>query len=289
MKVMTKLMRAAAIAVVAAAAAVACSTPKNIVYFQDMGNASELTPTGASSIRLQPMDQISIIVNSRDPQVTSMFNMPYYSSVIGGQQSLTANSQIGGSSTQGGQGRISGYTLDAAGNIDFPIIGKINLAGLTREEAEAYVKRILIESKQIKDPVVTIEYLNLGFSVLGEVTRPGRYRIDRDRYTILDALGMAGDLTINGLRENVTLVRHDAASGKDTVYKLNLLKSNEVYSSPAFYIQQGDIIYVTPNNKRLRESLANGNAAYTTSFWISLASLAATITTVTLTVLNNLE
>lgn len=286
MKVMTKLMRAAAIAVVAAAAAVACSTPKNIVYFQDMGNASELTPTSASAIRLQPMDQISIIVNSRDPQVTSMFNMPYYSSMIGAQQSLTATSQVGSSS---GQGRISGYTLDANGNIDFPIIGKINLAGLTREEAEAYVKRILIESKQIKDPVVTIEFMNLGFSVLGEVTRPGRYRIDRDRYTILDALGMAGDLTINGLRENVTLVRHDAASGKDTVYKLNLLKSNEVYSSPAFYIQQGDIIYVTPNNKRLRESLANGNAAYTTSFWISLASLAATITTVTLTVLNNLE
>lgn len=286
MKVMTKLMRAAAIAVVAAAAAVACSTPKNIVYFQDMGNASELTPNGASSIRLQPMDQISIIVNSRDPQVTSMFNMPYYSSMIGAQQSLTANSTVGSSS---GQGRISGYTIDANGNIDFPIIGKINLAGLTREEAEAYVKRILIESKQIKDPVVTIEFMNLGFSVLGEVTRPGRYRIDRDRYTILDALGMAGDLTINGLRENVTLVRHDAASGKDTVYKLNLLKSNEVYSSPAFYIQQGDIIYVTPNNKRLRESRANGNAAYTTSFWISLASLAATITSVTLTVLNNLE
>ena len=286
MKVMTKLMRAAAIAVVAAAAAIACSTPKNIVYFQDMGNASELTPTSASAIRLQPMDQISIIVNSRDPQVTSMFNMPYYSSMIGAQQSLTANSTVGSSS---GQGRISGYTIDANGNIDFPVIGKINLAGLTREEAEAYVKRILIESKQIKDPVVTIEFMNLGFSVLGEVTRPGRYRIDRDRYTILDALGMAGDLTINGLRENVTLVRHDAASGKDTVYKLNLLKSNEVYSSPAFYIQQGDIIYVTPNNKRLRESLANGNAAYTTSFWISLASLAATITTVTLTVLNNLE
>lgn len=286
MKVMTKLMRAAAIAVVAAAAAVACSTPKNIVYFQDMGNASELTPTGASSIRLQPMDKISIIVSSRDPQVTSMFNLPYYTNRLGESQSLTSDSQVG---SRSGQGGISGYTLDANGNIDFPIIGKINLAGLTREEAEAYVKRILIESKQIKDPVVTIEFMNLGFSVLGEVTRPGRYRIDRDRYTILDALGMAGDLTINGLRENVTLVRHDSASGKDTVYKLNLLKSNEVYSSPAFYIQQGDIIYVTPNNKRLRESLANGNAAYTTSFWISLASLAATITSVTLTVLNNLE
>lgn len=286
MKVMTKLMRAAAIAVVAAAAAVACSTPKNIVYFQDMGNASELTPNGASSIRLQPMDKISIIVNSRDPQVTSMFNLPYYTSRIGESQSLTSDSQVG---SRSGQGGISGYTLDTNGNIDFPIIGKINLAGLTREEAEAYVKRILIESKQIKDPVVTVEFMNLGFSVLGEVTRPGRYRIDRDRYTILDALGMAGDLTINGLRENVTLVRHDAASGKDTVYKLNLLKSNEVYSSPAFYIQQGDIIYVTPNNKRLRESLANGNAAYTTSFWISLASLAATITSVTLTVLNSLD
>ena len=270
MKTSKKLLRAAVLAAVAAAA-LSCSTPQNIVYFQDMGDASVLEPTNAAPIRLQTMDKISIIVNSRDPQVTAMFNMPYYTTRIGDNQALTAESGIGTRLT--GNSQISGYTLDSEGNIDFPIIGKIHLAGLTREEAEDYVKRILVDSKQIKDPVVTIEFMNLGFSVLGEVTRPGRFRIDRDRYTILDALGMAGDLTINGLRENVTLVRHDAATDKDTVYKLNLLESQQLYSSPAFYIQQGDIIYVTPNEKRLRESIASGNAAYTPSFWFSIASL----------------
>ena len=261
--------------VVAGLAALACSTPTNIVYFQDMGDASVLEPTNAAPIRLQTMDKISIIVNSRDPQVTSMFNMPYYTSRIGDNQALTADSGIGTRLTANSQ--ISGYTLDSEGNIDFPIIGNIHLAGLTRDEAEAYIKRILIDSKQIKDPVVTIEFMNLGFSVLGEVSKPGRFRIDRDRYTILDALGMAGDLTINGLRENVTLVRHDAATDKDTVYKLNLLESEQLYASPAFYIQQGDIIYVTPNDKKLRESIASGNAAYTPSFWFSIASLLTSV------------
>ena len=248
------------------------------MYFQDLGDSSVLEPANAEPIRFQPMDKLSIIVTSRDPQVSAMFNLPVYTGRVGENQSLTADSGIGSTRmTTGGSGSISGYTVNSEGNIDFPIIGSIHIAGLTREEAEGYIKRILVDSKQIKDPVVTIEYMNLGFSVLGEVNRPGRFRIDRDRYTLLDALGMAGDLTINGLRENVTLVRHDAATDKDTVYKLNLLESEQLYASPAFYIQQSDIIYVTPNDKRLRESVASGNAAYTPSFWFSIASLLTSI------------
>ena len=98
---------------------------------------------------------------------------------------------------------ISGYTVDSHGDIDFPVLGKIHLAGLTREEAENSIKSLLIESRQIKDPVVIVEFMNLGFSVLGDVSRPGRYKIDRDRFTLFDALSLAGDLTINGQREDV--------------------------------------------------------------------------------------
>ena len=247
-----------------------CATPAGIAYFQDVNDGTDLAPAKVQTIRFKPMDQISVIVNSRDPQVTAMFNLPYYANRIGQTQSLTG----GGSAASTSQG-ISGYTVDSDGNIDFPVIGKIKVADRTREQTEDYIKELLIESRQIKDPVVTVEFMNLAYTVLGEVTRPGRYKIDRDRFTLMDALGQAGDLTINGQREDITLVRHGAKG--DEVFKLNLLDSKALYASPAFYVQQGDIIYVTPNDKRRRESTINGNNVRSTSFWISIASLATSV------------
>ena len=262
------------VAALTAALLWSCSTPTNISYFQDLQDQQTLENREVSPIRLKPMDQVSIIVNTREPLITSMFNMPYYQNRIGETQSLTSGvgSNIGNSLTAV---NITGYTLDADGNIDFPVVGKINLAGKTREEAENHIKNMILASKQTKDAVVTVEFMNLGFSVLGEVTRPGRYKIDRDRFTIFDALGLAGDLTIDGQRENVTVVRHNGQS--DEVYKLNLLDASQIYSSPAFYVQQGDMIYVTPNDKRKRESTVNGNTLRQSSTWISMASLAASI------------
>ena len=184
---------------------------------------------------------------------------------------MVANAQTG----------VSGYTVDSDGYIDFPVLGKILVAGLTREEAEETIKEELLDSRQIKDPVVIIEFMNLGFSILGEVNKPGRYKIDRDRFTVLDAIGLAGDLTINGRRDNVLLVRHDGS--KDHTYTMNLMDARKLYASPAFYIQQGDVIYVTPNDKRIRESTVNANNVRSTSFWISLTSL---LTSVGLFVLN---
>ena len=246
----------------------ACSTPANIAYIQDVREGTVLTPPAASAIRLKPMDQISIIVSCRDPQVAAMFNLPTYTRRIGEQSNLSANL---GSNTNG----MSGYTVGSNGAIDFPIIGEVIIAGLTREQAADLIKERLVDSKQIKDPVVTVEFMNLGFSVLGEVVRPGRYAIDRDRFTVLDALSRAGDLTIDGQRENVTLLRNEG--GKDEVYQINLLNAQSLYSSPAFYVQQGDIIYVTPNERRQRESTINGNTIRSTSFWISLSSLATSV------------
>lgn len=250
-----------------------CATPANIAYFQDAVRDTTMTAVQAEPIRLKPTDQISVIVNSRDPQVTAMFNLPYYTNRIGETQTLT--STAGTNSSLSYSNSISGYTVDSEGCIDFPIIGKIQVGGLTREETAGHIKQLLIGSKQIKDPVVTVEFMNLGFSVLGEVARPGRFKIDRDRFTVLDAIGLAGDLTINGQREDVTLIRHDGQ--KDRIYKLNLLDVNQLYASPAFYIQQGDILYVTPNDKRRRESTINGNNIRSTSFWLSLASLATSV------------
>ena len=256
-----------------------CGTPANIVYFQDASHNEELSPLKVEYIRLQPTDQISIVVNSRDPQVASMFNLPYYGKRLADSQSLTGS---GGNMNASAQS-ISGYTVDSHGDIDFPVLGKIHLAGLTREEAENSIKSLLIESRQIKDPVVIVEFMNLGFSVLGDVSRPGRYKIDRDRFTLFDALSLAGDLTINGQREDVALVRHEA--DHDVLYRLNLLDIKQIYDSPAFYVQQGDVIYVTPNEKRQRESTINGNNVRSTSFWISISSLATSIITLLISII----
>ena len=252
-----------------------CSTPKNIAYMQDTYDESVIQAIRSNPIRLKPMDQISVIVNSRDPQISAMFNLPYFTRRLGESQSLTGSSGNISSSTSSQM--ISGYTVDHAGYIDFPVLGKVNVGGRTRTETADYIKELLVESNQVKDPVVTVEFMNLGFSILGEVSRPGRYRIDRDEFTILDAISLAGDLTINGQREDVTLIR-DYGTDQEKFYKIDLTNTAGTFSSPAYYMTQGDIIYVTPNEKRRRESTVSANSAFTPSFWISLASTVTSIT-----------
>lgn len=253
----------------------ACAAPKDIVYMQDVTEGSEFYTVSSSPIRLKPMDQISIVVNGLDPQVSAMFNLPYFTRRMGDTQSLTSSGNVGNMNTSGA---ISGYTVDSSGNIDFPVLGKISVGGKTRAEVCEYVKQLLIDSRQIKDPIVTVEFMNLGFSVLGDVSRPGRYRIDRDEFTIFDALSLAGDLTINGRRKDVRLIR-DSGTDREVVYNFDLTQSYGIYSSPAYYIQQGDLIYVTPNEKRRRESTVLGNQTLTPSFWVSLVSSATSIAT----------
>lgn len=253
-----------------------CSTPKNIAYMQDSYNDAIVETIKANPIRLKPMDQISIVVNSRDPQIATMFNLIYAS------QRLGASTSMNGGLSNGNQ-MLLPYTVDKNGEIDFPVLGKVKVAGLTRAETAEHIKNLLIESNQIKDPVVTVDFMNLGFSVLGEVSRPGRYRIDRDAFTILDAISLAGDLTINGQRENVTLIRN-YGTAQEIFYKMNLTDTEDIFSSPAYYLEQGDIVYVTPNPKRRRESTVSANSAFTPSFWISLASTATSITSAILVI-----
>ena len=260
-------------AIACALALSSCGTPKNIVYLQDAADAATIAHIPAQPIRLKPMDQISVIVNCREPEITAMFNLPYFSHRLGEAQSLSGAS--GNISNLTSSQYISGYTVDSDGCIDFPVLGRIQVAGKTRAEVCEHIKRLIIESEQAKDPVVTVEFMNLGFSVLGEVARPGRFRIDRDQFTIFDALALSGDLTINGERENITLVRHGEQG--DEIHQLDFTNTQSVYNSPAYYIQQDDTIYVTPNDKRRRDSTVNGNNVRSSSFWISLASLGTSI------------
>lgn len=246
-----------------------CDVSKRITYFQDIQNHQGSTAEQPRpEIRLRPEDKISIIVNSKVPELTALFNLPYTTRILG-----QTNEQI----TNTNQG-TSGYIIKADGTIDFPVLGLVQAEGKTRDELASYIKSELINRNLVNDPVVTVEFVNLQFSVMGEVKNPGSYKITRDHITLLDALSMAGDLNINGKRDNVLVLRPNA-SGQLTAYTVDMRSFDAVQHSPAYYIHQNDYIYVEPNSKRANESTVNANTVQSASFWISVVSLLASVAT----------
>ena len=237
-----------------------CSTPR-IAYFQDLQEGRTEEVLQQFNITVQPQDRISIVVNSRDPELADLFNLPIVSHRVG----YTQNSGI--STAQ----QMSSYTVDPEGYVDFPVLGKIQVKDKTRVEIAQMIKNELIARSLVNDPVVTVEFMNMFVNVMGEVKSPGRYTFDRDRMSLLDALAMAGDLTIQGERTNVMVLREE--NGKQTVYTVDLTSGYNLLSSPAFYLQQRDVIYVSPNTMRQRQSTVNGNNVLSTSFWLSLTSV----------------
>lgn len=252
-----------------------CSTPKNIAYFQNAESIRGMALQKEQPLRLRPKDKINIVVNSADPMLISQFNLTAETISMRSLGSSTAPLTTTGG-TGGGTAQILAYTVDEQGDINFPVIGKVAVNGKTRQEVADYLRRRLIERDLVKDPIVTVEFVNLAISVLGEVNRPGRIEIMKDNFTILDAIASVGDLTINGQRENVMVFRE--IDGEDQTIVINLCDRQNVLSSPAYYLQQNDVVYVTPNPKRQRESKSMGNTFNQPSIWISLASLLTTIT-----------
>jgi polysaccharide export outer membrane protein len=232
-----------------------CRTPKNITYFQDLKTDTVIKVDSENKeIKLQEGDKVSIFVSCRDESVAKMFNL------------LTYSQSLGNSYSQ----RVAYYTVDGRGEIDFPIIGKIYVKGLNRTQVCDTVKEKLISSEMIQEPVVNVEFISMYFDILGEIARPGRYTIDKDKMTLLDALGMAGDLSILGQRCNVKIIRNEDGGRK--VYEIDMTSGNSVLNSPVFYIQQNDVLYVEANNYRKRQSIVAGNTVMTPSFWMSVAS-----------------
>lgn len=243
---------------------VSCSSARHIPYFQDLRPGVDVPSSpGPGEVRIRPKDKLSVLVNSQDPRLTNLFNLPIVSQQVG--QEISADYARG----------LSGYTVDSGGCIDFPVVGRIRVGGLTREGMASLIKEELQSRDLVRDPVVTVEFMNLAVSVLGEVARPGRYSIDRDRLTVLDALALAGDLTVYGRRGNVLVLR-DGEGGR-CAYRVDLRSARQLYSSPAYYLMQGDVVYVEPNKTRARQSTVNGNNVRSTSFWISLSSLLTSI------------
>lgn len=241
-----------------------CSASHKIAYMQDVG--SDVRREAAiATVTAQPGDKVSIVVNSKNPELAEMFNLPMMTHRIGQPMNSSYNYNQ----------QVSSYTVDSNGNIDFPILGEVHVAGLKREKIASYIKNELVRKNLVKDAVVIVEFLNMGVSVMGEVNRPGRFNIDRDHLTLLDALSMAGDLTIYGRRENVLVVRQE--NGGESYYRVNLCDARSLHASPVYYLQQNDMVYVEPNGVRSRQSTVNGNNLRSTSFWMSLASLLTTL------------
>lgn len=243
-----------------------CAAHKNILYFQDASDGSvEKVFYNTGRIRLQPDDVISIIVKSRDMNLTNLFNLPYYTQRLGSTTEFTNNYSNG----------VATYLVNQNGDITFPVIGKIHVAGLTRGELADLIQNMLIRDNLVKDPVVSVDFANLYVSVLGDVSRPGRVRIDHDEFTLLDAISAAGDLVITGQRGTVRVIRVE--NGQQKTYMVDLRSSEQLANSPVYFLKQNDVVYVEPNKMKARQSTVNGNNVLNASFWVSVSSLAVTI------------
>ncbi len=244
-----------------------CKTQEKILYFQDIQLNKNEPVVGSRDIRLQPKDQISIIVNSKDPQLAALFNL------------ATSSNQVG-SSGGSGSSKISGYTLDDKGEIDFPVLGKIKITGMTKSEVAEHVKTSLIEANLINDPVVTVEFMNLYVTVLGEVRLPGKYMITKDQITLLEALSMAGDLTIYGIRDGIYVIREE--NGQRITYKTDI-RSKNLFASPAYFLKQNDVIYIEPN----KTATKNSRIGSATSIVFSCIGVFFTVLNLVLSLTNN--
>ena len=250
-----------------------CSTPKDITYFQDAEALNGMALQAEQQFRLRPEDKISIVVNSSNPLLEQQFTLTAINR-SGAVLGADANSTNPAGKNSGNNQMIA-YTVDEQGTIDFPVLGKIRIAGMTRQEVSTYIKDRLIARELVTDPIVTVEYVNLSVNVLGEVNSPGNVPISKDHFTLLDALSMAGDLTINGNRRTVLVNRK--VDGINKVYQVDLTNMQQTLLSPAYYLEQNDLVYVQPNNKRKRDSTANGNTLHTPYLWMSISSLLVSI------------
>jgi len=234
-----------------------CGSRKDMVYMQpDSIHINTLYEQYVPKI--QPNDILTIVVTASDPKVTAPFNP--ISSMTTGTISQAADMAM-----------RPVYTVDNQGDIVLPMLGKIHIAGLTRIEA---IEKLRLELGQyIKNPGVNMNFTNFRVSVLGEVARPGSFIMPSERVTILEALGMAGDLTIRGVRQNVMLIRE--ADGKKVTHRIDLTKQ-EVLNSPYYYLAQNDVIYVEPNKSQINSSKLGANS----NIFISIASLLITVISV---------
>ena len=237
-----------------------CGSVKNIAYLQNSDSINFDNSRFLYDARIMPKDQLSITVNTTTPEASLPFNLLLQNEYTQGRSMSAA-------------GVLMPYLVDNDGFINFPIIGRLHVAGLTKSEAERLIfEKIRPYMAESENPVVTVRMSSYSVSVLGEVNRPGSFQVSREKITILEALAQAGDLTIYGVRDKVKLIREDA-TGKKQIVTLNLNDAN-IVNSPYYYLQQNDVVYVEPNKVKAQ----NSTVGQTTTLWFSATSILISLT-----------
>jgi polysaccharide export outer membrane protein len=250
----------------------ACSGPKNVTYLAGSSSLTEEALSSSAMIyeaRIMANDVLTIAVNTTIPEAAAPFNLG--SSAGSG---VTITSSIQGASLQT-------YVVDRKGYIDYPIVGKLKVMGLTRVETQELIKNTIYPHYITESPIVNVRFKNYNVSVLGEVARPGQFIVDNEQCTILDALAMAGDLTIYGRRDNILLVREDNIGTKQ-VLKINLQDPKILLNPDIYYLKQNDVLYVEPNKARARDANIGNFEKYS----LSIVSTLISVTTLLVTIFN---
>ncbi len=234
-----------------------CISNKKMIYLQGATQQYALPQEimDYTELQVQPDDQLAISVASKDVELLARFNN---NTLIGGGN----NSQTGTNTVNVSSG-VSYFRVNKDGNIEFPIFGTIHVGGMTTGEISAMIQKRMIDEGYINDAVVNTKIMSFKVTVMGDVKNPGTQTYQGERLTILEALGKAGDLTNSAYRNNVLVIREE--NGQRKAYEVNLLDNQAVFNSPAYYLQQNDVIYVQPN----KSQRVKGSTSYT---WLSVGS-----------------
>jgi len=241
-----------------------CATKDDVVYFNGMDSTNNTIGLDSYSPTYHIDDELVITVNALDSEAAKPFNKMALNVPLDNVDAI-------------GRPRVITYRVNSEGNINFPVLGMVKIAGLNRQQATVLLQEKLKD--YLKDPIVDIETVNYRITVLGEVARPGTYTAPNERITIIEALSLAGDMTIYGERENVLVIQD--YDGKKTYTRVNM-KSDELFNSPVYYLSQNDVVYVEPNKTRARNSSIGAQTGVILSalgLLISLTSLVAVIVT----------
>ncbi|WP_333697355.1 polysaccharide biosynthesis/export family protein [Bacteroides congonensis] len=248
---------------------VACQSYKKVPYLQDVEVIEQTAQQDKMyDAKIMPKDLLTIVVSCTSPELAMPFNLTIASQVNVNEMSKYTTAQP----------TLQTYLVSNEGTIDFPVLGELKLGGLTKKQAEQMIVEKL--KPYIKEtPIVTVRMVNYKISVIGEVAHPGTFTINNEKVNLLEALAMAGDMTVYGLRDNVKLIREDY-NGKQQIITLDLNKA-ETILSPYYWLQQNDIVYVTPNKAKAR----NSDIGNSTSLWFSATSIVVSLASLLVTIL----
>ena len=238
-----------------------CGSTKDVPYFQNAQSVDLSQSAVLYDARIMPKDQLTITVSTINDEAAAPFNMTVPTPYSVNQRSTNS------------QPMLQSYLVDNQGMINFPIVGELKVGGLTKSEAESMIQqKIQPYINKEEKPIVTVRMTGYQISVIGEVTRPGTFTVSREKITVLEALAQAGDLTIYGQRKNVQLIREDA-NGQKSIHLLDLTDANLI-NSPYYYMQQNDVINVTPNKVKAQ----NSSVGSMTTLWFSATSILISLT-----------